>query len=150
MDKKFYHYTVEARLEEIIESGKINLATASVANKKEKPFAWVSSNPHWENTATKIVTDGLGNRKSLTFDEQLEMFGCARIEVESAGLIPWNKAVHIGKMDVRYAERMVEVGIKQGAKPSEWFGSLYPIPMDRWIKAEVYRNGEWVEYEVFE
>ncbi|CAM4387925.1 hypothetical protein [Flavobacterium terrigena] len=149
MTKKYFHYTPEVRIDEIIQSGKINLATASVYNKKEKACAWVSSNPIWEKTATKMVFDEFGNTTKLTFDEQLEMFGCARIEVKEIGLYSWNKLVHIAKMNPTFAEQMVRVGVEQGGKPSEWFGSLYPITKDKWIKAEIYKNGEWVEYKVF-
>ncbi|RXR17360.1 hypothetical protein EQG63_11265 [Flavobacterium amnicola] len=148
--KKYYHYTTEFKLEEIIESEKIKLAVASVGGKNEKACAWVSSNPQWENTATKYESDELGNYHKLTFDEQLEKYGCARIQVEPIGLIPWNKIKHLAKMDLTYAESMVKAGIEMGGKQSEWFGSLYPIGIERWIKAEVYKNGEWIEYDVFE
>jgi hypothetical protein len=150
METKFYHYTLETRLEEIIESGTIKLATQSVCSKGEKPCAWVSSNPHWEATATKMFYDDLGNSRWLTFEEQLEDFGCARIQVEPTALYTWAKLKHLAKMDLKMAEMMEIIGIEKGGKPSEWFGSLTAIGINRWIKAEVYKNGEWVEYDVFE
>jgi hypothetical protein len=150
MAKRYFHYTVETRLEDIINSEKIKLATASVYAKKEKAVAWVSSNENWEPTATKMVADNFGNPKKLTFEEQVEHFGCARIEVEAKGLAKWSKLRHAAKMDSKMANTMENTGIKQGGRPSEWFGSLYPITINRWIRAEVYKDGEWVEYAIFE
>jgi hypothetical protein len=147
---KYYHYTPETSLENIIESGVIKLATASTFDKKEKACAWVSSNPIWEHTATKIVHDGLGDSHHLSFEEQVIGFGCARIEVEPIGLYTWAKLRHLAKMNTTMADSMESVGLKQDANPSEWYGSLTPIDINRWIKAEVYRNGEWIEYDVFE
>jgi len=47
------------------------------------------------------------------------------------------------------AYRMENTGKKVGAKPSEWFGSLHPIKKDKWISAEVFKNGKWIEVESF-
>jgi hypothetical protein len=148
MDLNFYHYTVETRLDEIIESGEIKLATKSVYNKKEKSVAWVSSNEHWENTATKIAGTEFGPR-ALTFEEQVSEFGCARIKVKNIGLMTWAKLKHKASMNLDIALLLEKVGIEKGAQPSEWFGSLFPIKKSHWIKAEVYRDGKWVVYEDF-
>ena len=45
---------------------------------------------------------------------------------------------------------MESSGIRIGGNPSEWFGSFSPIDINRWIRAEIFRDGKWVEYEVFE
>lgn len=151
METNYYHYTPEFRLEEIIETGFIKLATASVQDKKrEKPCAWVSTNPHWENTATKLAVDEDGNKILLTFKEQLEEFGCGRIQVKPfVGLTNWGKLKYIAKMNLQYAKSMEQVGFDRGANPKEWFGSLKPITRENWIKAEVYKDGKWVEYKIF-
>ena len=146
---KYYHYTPEVKLEEIIESGKIKLATAFKMNKKEKSCAWVSTNENWENTATKMIQYQDGSIKQLIFEEQLKRCGCARIEVESTGLYPWGKLKHVAKIDRQSSLEMEATGISCGARPKEWFGSLYPITNDRWIKAEVFKNGEWTVYKEF-
>jgi hypothetical protein len=149
MDVNYYHYTPEYRLKEIIESGEIKLATASVYASKEKACAWVSTNPHWEHTATKSLRDEFGNIKILTFTEQLEILGCTRIQVKPIGLTHWAKIKHLAKMDLEQAKRMENVGLMKGANSKEWFGSFLPIKKENWIKFEIYRNGEWVDYKVF-
>jgi hypothetical protein len=149
---KFYHYTLESKLDEIIESAHIKLSIESVYDKKrEKACSWVSTNPNWENTATKFSQNNVGEFLPLTFKEQVEQFGCARIEVKpSFGFINWGKIKHVAKMNLTIAKSMEEIGIQQGASPKEWFGSFKPITSDYWIKAEVYKNGEWIEYKIFE
>lgn len=147
--KNFYHYTPEFRLQTIIDSGEIKLATKSVGHKNEKPVAWVSSNEVWEHTATKmIIVDG--KIKQLTFEEQLKDVGCARIEVNNTGIMSWTKLIHKAKMNPLIASRMVEKGIEMGGRPSEWHGSLNTIKKKNWIRAEVFRNGKWILIEDFQ
>jgi hypothetical protein len=147
MYKKYFHYTTEERLIEIIESGKIILATAGIG-KREKPCAWVSTNPYWEHSATKSQLIN-GIIKSLTFEEQLHNGGCARMEVKPIGLYNWGKLIHKIRMAKIIALSLEMAGIKMGAQPSDWYGSLYPIDISKWIKAEVYRDGQWIQHKIF-
>lgn len=148
--KRYFHYTTETRLDEIIQSEIITLATVGIDNYREKPCAWVSSNPKWEATATKMTRNNQGDITQMTFEEQLASVGCARIEVEDKGLFPWKTIRKISNMKPRVADTMEFQGIQKGGSPSEWFGSFSPIDINRWIRAEVYRDGDWVEYDVFE
>ena len=90
-----------------------------------------------------------GVNSQLTFKEQLATFGCARIEVKSVGFTTWGKLKYLAKMNLVVAKVMEETGIKRGGNPKEWFGTLQSIKSDKWIKAEVYKNGEWIEYKTF-
>lgn len=148
--KRFFHYTTELKLEEIIRSEKILLAQKSISHKNEKPCAWVSTNINWEPTATKLVSNLFGEIRKMTFEEQLKNFGCARIEVQFKGLIPWNQIKKIACMDLNIARRMENAGLELGANPNDWFGSLSPIDMNRWITAEVFRDDKWVQIDVSE
>jgi hypothetical protein len=149
MTINYYHYTPEFRLSEIIDSGLIKLATESVYAPKEKACVWVSTHPQWEATATKMVSDQFGNLRLMTFKEQLERFGCARIQVKPVGFIHWGKIKHLAKMNLEQAKRMELTGIEIGGNPKEWFGSFDPIKKENWIRAEVFKNGEWTEYQSF-
>ena len=73
--KRFFHYTTETRLEKIIQSEIISLATIGIDNKREKPCAWVSTNPKWEATATKMIRNQQGGITQMTFEEQLLSVG---------------------------------------------------------------------------
>jgi hypothetical protein len=142
---KYYHYTAETKLKEIIDSGLIKVSTANTTHKKEKPCAWVSSNPFWEHTSTKSVIEN-GKRIPLTFEEQLAEFGCARIQVKPIGFYTWAKLRYKANFDLMWMRAMEESGIESGGNPKEWFGSLVPIKKENWLKIEVIRNGMWVEY----
>jgi len=88
MERRYFHYTTEkTHIDKIIKSGLIKTAKAGVTNKKEKPIAWISTNENWEHTTTKYATNNFGKPFLLSFEEQLEYYGCARIEVNPKGFI---------------------------------------------------------------
>jgi hypothetical protein len=149
MNKQYFHYTPEIKIEEIINSGVINLATKSIFHKNEKPVAWVSTNLFWENTATKISYDIFGNIVRLSFEEHLNNFGCARIEVKEYGLMTWAKLKHKANMDLTAAKAFEETGLIQGSNSKEWYGSLQPIVLNRWIRAEVLKDNKWILIQEF-
>lgn len=139
---KFYHYTPAFRIPEMLESEEIKPAVIGLG-KNEKPVTWISSNPFWENTATKMMNTEKGLIQ-LTFNQQVQYFGCARIEVKPNNLIPWKSLKHQAKIDKKKAAFLVENGKIMGGKPEEWHGSLSPINISDWIKIEIYENGKWV------
>ena len=49
--------------------------------------------------------------------------------------------------DLSFIQGLEEVPLKQGAKPSDWFGSLFPITSDNFIKVEIFNGKNWVLYE---
>lgn len=148
---KFYHYTPENRLPEFLASQVINLAFKSVNSNTEKAVAWVSTNPDWENTATKNIADGTGKIRSLTFQEQIDFCGCARIQIKPTyKLHEWKKITKLANIQFNVANQLEILGRKMGGKPKEWYGSLKPIPMDEWVNIEIYQNGNWVELMNFE
>jgi hypothetical protein len=147
-DAKFYHYTTKWVLDEIINSKTIRLATKDIPT-NEKPVAWVSINPKWEHTSTKMLRSMDGKIHQLTFYDQLIHFGCARIQVKSDGLNTWKKLIYSARISSADVDFLEHRGRTMGGEPSEWFGSLYPIGMEKWIKAETFIDGEWVEYRIF-
>jgi hypothetical protein len=147
-DAKFYHYTTETVLDEIINSKTIRLATKDVPT-NEKPVAWVSINPKWEHTSTKMLRSMDGKIHQLTFYDQLIHFGCARIQVMSDSLNTREKLIHIARISSGTVDFLEDRGRTMGGEPSEWFGSMYPIGIEKWIRAEIFVDGEWVEYQKF-
>ncbi|MFV5699317.1 hypothetical protein ACM55H_13200 [Flavobacterium sp. ZT3R17] len=143
---QYFHYTPEYRIKEIIESGEIKLAEPSVKAPNEKACAWVSTNPFWEHTATKGKANDKGDYQHLTFQEHKDWLGCARIEVKAVGLNAWSKVKHLANMDLTFAKQMEVTGVHMGGNPLEWYGSLKPIKKENWIKIEVLKEGQWIEY----
>ncbi len=140
----YYHYTPECRLPEILKSKNILLIKTHIQG-KEKPCAWVSTNQVWENTATKMAYSPSDNQLiQLDFEQQLEKFGCARIQVKPTNLLSWEKLKNTGQIDSVVANGYEQAGKKMGGNPNQWYGSLAPIHINDWIKIEVYRNGEWI------
>ena len=143
---KFYHYTTENRLPELLNSQVIKLAWTSVNCKTEKAVAWVSTNPDWENTATKMARDSNGGIRNLKFEEQVDFFGCARIQIKPTyKLYEWNKITKLANIQSYVVNQLEVLGRKMGGNPKEWYGSLKPIPIDAWVKIEIFQDGNWVE-----
>ena len=149
-EKKYYHYTHYQHLSSILESGYIKLATASTYAKKEKAVAWVSLDPHWENTATKVLYNERGEGKRITFEQQLEIIGCARIQVRNIGLHTWGKLKYKAKMNFQKAKEMEQLGVELGAKTTDWYGSLKPITRKDWLSIEMYEEGIWKKVIILE
>lgn len=143
---RYFHYTPENRIKEIIASGEINLAYPSVKSSTEKACAWVSTNSNWEHTATKGRKDKGGNHEQLTFQEHKDWLGCARIEVKPIGIHSWNELKSLANMSSQWVRQMESAGIAMGGKPSEWFGSLEPIKSQNWVNIEVLKEGKWIQY----
>lgn len=150
IQKKFYHYTREDYIPAIINSEVIKFEKYRFSE-SEKPIAWVSSNPIWENTATKCYSLPNGKLKSLTFDEQVEISGCARIQIKPTfKLHNWSTISKLANMRKEHAKALEVAGKKMGGNPNEWFGSLVPIPIDEWLRIEIYQDGKWIEIINFE
>ena len=64
-----WHYTILDAFRSILRDGFIKPATQFVPP-GERPVVWFSSNPVWENSAAKGVTEG-GRRRTATFDEHV-------------------------------------------------------------------------------
>ena len=151
-DLRLWHYTTAERIDEIIESGEIRTSKHNATSRKEKPTVWVSSNPLWERTATKMIIDEMGNRKTLSMAEQHELIGLGRIEVynDTPDLFTWHRFKNYIAPKKHIAREMEAVGIKKGANPSEWYGSHEPIARLDWIKAEIWDGKQWQVHTIFD
>jgi hypothetical protein len=123
----------------------IKLATAGVDFRSERQIAWVSSNQQWGNSATKLAKCEKGIVHKLTFKEQAQHFGCARIQINTECLQDWNSLKKSAKIKSNVIKLMQSEGRKMGSNPVQLFGSMNPISDDHWVRVEVYRNGQWIE-----
>ncbi|MFG4004614.1 hypothetical protein [Flavobacterium aquidurense] len=85
----------------------------------------------------------------LTFDEQVEYFGCARIQVKPDNLIAWKILKHQAKIERNMSAALVKSGKDRGVNPEEWYGSLSSIKIDKWIQIEEYKDSKWVLFQKF-
>ena len=141
---KLWHYTTAFRIPEIIESGEIRTSNANATGNREVPTLWLSSNPIWENTATKYFNDGF-NRYPLTKEQQHERFGLGRIEVntQTISYFTWHTFVKNIAAKRHIARGMEESGRKSGGNPKQWFGSTKPIGTEHFLSAEIWDGNEW-------
>jgi len=149
---RLWHYTTAGRIDEIIESGEIRATKFNATSLREKPTVWVSSNPLWERTATKMIADDSGNIITLSMAEQHELVGLGRIEIfnDTPDLFTWHRFKNYIAPKKQIARDMEAAGIKKGANPSEWYGSHKPIEKIDWIKAEIWDGKQWQVHTIFE
>jgi len=141
--EKLWHYTAAKRLKEIVESREIRLTDKLIA-KSEKPAVWVSSNPIWEFTATKMAKNNSGLIKQLTKEEMYKLFGLGRIEiVPNEKYISWAKFKHKSRIPADYFFELERAGIDKGANPKDWFARFTSIPIEEWIAIETWNGTAW-------
>ena len=147
IERRFWHYTPATRLPRILASGKIKLDEQAKFY-GEKPAAWVSTNPVWENTATKPILDDSGKQVDLTKEEMSELMGLGRIEIKpSRDFISWYKFRKTSGVHPKLWNGMTKYGLQVGANPNEWFASYIPI-LDRYfISVEMFIQGKWIKCE---
>lgn len=103
---------------------------------------WFSKNPNWEVTATKMVQDELGNRKRLTFEEQLHLLGCARIVMKfDVQFTSWDNYKKLSGIPKRELIAMESMGT-----PSDWYCRKKDIPQANWYTVEIFDGEHWVPY----
>lgn len=139
-----YHYTSEQHLSKILETGKLIVSEWERKNKVKPPALWLSLNPIWEHTATKMVSEN-GTFKTLTKDEQHKMFGLVRfvIEFKPETLCSWGKYKYKSNTPQQIYEAMEKSGIKQGANPKEWFAYFKNIHLTDCISLQKWNGKEW-------
>ena len=141
IDMRFWHYTPAVRLPHILSSGKINLDKQARAY-GEKPAAWISTNPKWEYTVLKAMTDGL----LMDYDELNQKLGLGRIEIKpSINFISWNKFRLTSGINKKLWLKMTEYGIEKGGCPDEWYASYITIIRRYFLSVEMNIEGKWVK-----
>jgi hypothetical protein len=118
---------------------------ANRTGQSESPTLWLSSNPIWENTATKLYSDGLNTRK-LSKKEQHELLGLGRIEVDTQNISFFTWSTFVKNIAAkRHIARSMEVsGRTSGGNPNQWYDSTKPIGKEHFLSAKIWNGEEWV------
>jgi len=124
--------------------------TSAYIAEREKPILWFSMDQVWEPTACK-ATEELGVIKRLTKNETFQLgCGLVRFGVDPHILIPWPKIGHMARMSKRIQKSLTREGIRQGANPCLWMGTLEPVVREKWAVVDVWKcnedfnTGKWV------
>ncbi len=141
-----WHYTVQVRLPDIINSGVILPATAGVEH-RERRAVWTSTNPVWEETANKPHVDECGLVQMGAKQSTATRFGLARIEVRpEAAPYDWIAFRAMSGIRPEVAAGLARAGVASGSNPYTWFVSFEPIEDDDWLDIEVWRDERWVTF----
>lgn len=141
--KLAWHYTTGTKFKQIVESGYLDpKKTATPPN--EKPILWFSKHQYFEPTAQKAVRLPNGQIENLGMMGTYEMGGgLIRFGYPIAKLTEYKKLCRqagVAMLDVLSLER---VGVSQGAKPTDWMGTLKKIDIQDCI-IEVLSGDAWV------
>jgi hypothetical protein len=139
-----WHYTILLWLDEIRKDGLIKPASDYITL-GERPIVWFSTNPDWELTANKNLVE---SDKVIFLDRAgtEKHYGLARIGVApETAPYDWRSLKELSGMPGKHAEGLYREAIKRGSRPGQWWGTFDPVPREKWIAVQVYRDGQWVD-----
>jgi len=139
-----YHYTSKLHLVKILERGELIVSESEKKDKVKPPALWLSLNPVWENTATKMANIN-GTIRNLTKDEQHQKIGLIRfvIEFKPNTLCSWGKYKYKTNTPPETYDAMEKSGIIKGANPKEWFACFENIKLKDCISCQKWNGKEW-------
>jgi len=146
-----WHYTVGTPLAEIARSGSLLPAAARTPDPRScEEILWFSRNQQWDPSAMK--DDGLSQARHALTRAALHMrFGLYRFGLPEADirLLPWPTVTRVADIDVPEAMNMVATGLRCGAAPTDWIGTLSAIPLDD-LRFERWTGTSWVSADLNE
>ena len=142
-----WHYTVAARLRQILAAGVITRAAAGL-RKGERAGVWFSLRDTWEPTATKWLRGPDGQFRAATMEEMSAM-GLARIGVEP-GMVrtTWAQHRRFGGLPWPDGDAVERSARHQGADTEDWRVSYRDVPRAVWQRIETSSDGVvWTSIE---
>ncbi len=144
--KLLWHYTTWndfrlIRLDGVIKPTAVHILAG------EHPAVWFSANPTWEPTASKGIRFSASEPFHRASMEEMMKFagGLVRIGVSKETVpVAWKDfraAAHLTKERFEGLERS---GRDSGSNPDEWFATFAPVPRNRWLAVEVFKDGRWL------
>jgi hypothetical protein len=117
-------------MERIIHDGFLRPTAINIAP-DELPVLWFSKNDQFEPTAAKGMITPDGGVKLMTHTQMAQMLGIFRFSLPDTDirLISWQRLPMRAKIPKKTVRYLIDVGVKRGAKPNDWVGTLVPIPL---------------------
>ncbi len=163
MIHRIWHYTNGLRIDEILTSGVIQLATAGIG-KNERAAAWFSTNPVWDMSASKgglflaaptdvaetsmfSINDFKDDPSWTLEDMDVTFHGRFRIGVPpDAAQHGWETYKRLSGINRQVAAAMESLDPKKHGDVREFRASFRPVPNKLWKTCEKLENGVWVTY----
>jgi hypothetical protein len=141
-----WHYTWGLYMELIIRDGFIKPADAYVAP-PERPIAWFTTSPNWEETANKGIRDRLTGKERTLTREETEKFGRGLYRIGVSDDYPLKRFLRISresKQDRKLTRALLETAQEQGSNPyADWWGTLNKVPSAHWKVIEIFTPEGW-------
>jgi len=152
-----WHYTYSHNIKAILESGVLlppRMTPQYLSNacfsagidldhsdvKADASLLLFSQRKDWEPASYRGLMDSDGNVVNLHRLEDYEVYGMDvfRIGVSRSLLRPWIRLKEMSKMSGGMAAGLEKTARAVGSNPFDWWGTMRPIPQDKWEKVEVY------------
>lgn len=144
-----WHYTTGEFAVRIAEAG-VLLPTDAFIGPRERPVLWFSMEQDWEPTASKWCWQGSAVRKLDRWETCAAGRGLARFGIDPSKLIAWPALARVARIPPKTADGLVRAGLRQGAVPTRWRGSVDPIPLTECLAIEAWdfrgdalKDGSW-------
>jgi hypothetical protein len=146
-DGTLYHYGKGVWFPKIVAQGVLDPA-CTVMLPGERPVLWLSTHPVWEPTVNIGSAKPPGRRglaPTATFAETLEgVHGLVRFAL-APEVVRYDFATICTLAGITPPVRrgLLRTGRRQGAQPSDWYGTLDPVPRSQWAWVEVFQVDHW-------
>ncbi|CAG9171553.1 hypothetical protein [Cupriavidus pampae] len=148
-----WHYTVGTPLAAIARSGRLVPGAGGTCEHTAEVchgILWFSRNQQWDPSASKddkLRADARGlTRAALHARFGLYRFG---LRADDRRLLPWPTVTRVADIDVPDAMTMVASGLRCGAAPTDWIGSLTDVPVDELV-FEAWNGRGWIAADLHE
>jgi hypothetical protein len=142
-----WHYTAGSQLPAIAQSGGLipTRSHASAHARHGREILWFSRQQQWEPSAERSRANAAlphlpGHRRPPP-QSGWYRFGLAR---NDARLLPWPDITRLADLDVPQAMTLVSAGLRVGANPTDWVGSLQAVPLSV-LRFQAWDGHAWAD-----
>lgn len=143
-----WHYTVGSHLPPIAQSGGLQPAQAQVMPppRTGRAILWFSRQQQWEPAVPRpqVRVRATHGGRDIRLEPGLFRLGLPQGDVR---LLPWPGVTRIAELDVAETMSMVESGLRQGANPTDWLGTLAAIPLED-LRFQAWDGHTWVDADL--
>ncbi|WP_354678430.1 hypothetical protein [Cupriavidus plantarum] len=148
-----WHYTIGTPLAAIARTGQLVPGAGGACESSAEPcqkILWFSRNQQWDPSASKddkLRADARGlTRAALHARFGLYRFG---LRADDWRLLPWPTVTRVADIDVPDAMTMVASGLRCGAAPTDWIGTLTEVPVSELV-FEAWNGRGWIAADLYE